>query len=311
MVAGSVPHVGAGESGLPQATKRKAKMDPTTQAPSSGPALRLLSAALDAREKGATERALEALDQAIDLDGRCTDAVRARGLLLMEMGELDLAAADLNRAVRLAPDSAYCELERGTVHLLRGRLEIALTAFERALALEPDLAAAHASRAAALLRLGRLEEALEAISNAVAARPDNDADLHNRAVVKTALGRHREAICDYERALAMNPKSGGSHNNLAWLLATTPDSALSDGPRALRHARAALEQGRIGAWLDTLAAAHAECGDFEAAVRAEAEAYSRSSPRNEAFRQRLQAYQEGLSYAAWRKRLAIGRRGKR
>ena len=79
----------------------------------------------------------------------------------------------------------------------------------------------------------------------------------------------------------------------------------------MRHARAALEHGRIGAWLDTLAAAHAECGDFEAAVKAEAEAYGRSSPRNEAFRQRLQAYQQGLSYAAWRRRLAISRRGKR
>jgi len=286
-------------------------MGSTTQAPCSGPALRLLSAALDSRREGDAKRALKALDRAVNLDGRCADAVRARGLLLMEMGELDRAAADLDRAVGLAPDCARCELERGTLHLVRGRLEEALTAFERVLALEPDLAAAHASRAAVLLRLRRLEEALEAISIAVAARPDSDGDLHNRAVVQTALGRHAEAIRDYERALAINSKSGGSHNNLAWILATTPDPALRDGRRALRHAHAALEQGRVGAWLDTLAAAHAECGDFEAAVRAEAEAYVRSSPRNEAFRQRLQAYQEGLSYAAWRKRLAIGRRGKR
>jgi len=177
-------------------------MDPMTQVPCSGPALRLLSAALDARQKGARERALEALDRAIDRDGRCADAVRARGLLLMEMGELDPAAADLDRAVRLAPDSACCELERGTVHLLRGRLEVALTAFERALALEPDLAAAHASRAAVLLRQGWLEEALEAISIAVAARPDSDGDLHNRAVVRTALGQHGEAIRDYDQGQA-------------------------------------------------------------------------------------------------------------
>ena len=277
-------------------------MDPIMQVPCSGPALRLLSAALDARQKGARERALEALDRAIYLDGRCADAVRVRGLLLMEMGKLDQAAADLDRVVRLAPDSACCELERGTVHLLRGWLEVALTAFERAIALEPDLAAAHASRAAVLLRQGWLDEALEAISIAVAARPDSDRDLHNRAVVRTALGQHGEAIRDYERALAINPKSGGSHNNLAWLLATTPDQSLRDGPRALRHARAALEQGRIGAWLDTLAAAHAECGDFEAAVRAEGEAHRRSKPSNEAFLQRLQGYQEGLSYTAWRKR---------
>jgi tetratricopeptide (TPR) repeat protein len=277
-------------------------MDATTQAPCSGPALRSLSAGLDAYREGDAERALAALDRAVDLDGLCADAIRARGLLLMEVGELDRAAADLDRAVRLVPDSARCELERGTVCLIRGRLKEALTAFERALALAPDLAAAHASRAAALFRLGRPEEALEAISIAVAARPDSDADLHNRAVVRTALGQYGEAIRDYERALAINPTSGGSHNNLAWLLATAPDPALRDGPRALRHARAALKRGHIGSWLDTLAAAHAECGDFKAAVRAEAQAYRRSSPGNEAFRQRLHAYQQGLSYAAWRKR---------
>jgi predicted Zn-dependent protease len=126
--------------------------------------------------------------------------------------------------------------------------------------------------------------------------------------VRTALGRHGEAIGDYERALAINPKSGGSHNNLAWLLATTPDPALRDGPRALRHAHAALKLGRTAAWLDTLAAAHAECGDFKAAVRAEVEAYRCSGGGNEAFRQRLQAYQEGLSYAAWRMRRRAGHR---
>lgn len=274
---------------------------PRTQPTCSESALRLLSAARGAHAEGDGVRALELIGRAVDLDGRCANAVRARGLLLMGEGELDLAAADLDQAARLAPDCARCELERGTVHLMRGRLEEALAASERALALEPNLAAAHASRAAVLLRLGRPEEALDAISIAVTARPDSDGDLHNRAVVQTTLGRHREAIRDYERALAINPKSGGSNNNLAWLLATTPDLALRDGPRALRHARTALEQGRAGAWLDTLAAALAECGDFEAAVTAEAEAYRRSSPRNEAFRQKIKIYREGLSYAAWRK----------
>jgi len=284
-------------------------MDPTMQTPCSGPALHLLSTAVDAHREGAAEYALEALDRAADLDGRCADVVRARGLLLLEFGELDRAATDLDRVVHLVPDCVRCELERGTVHLACGRLEVALAAFERALSMAPDLAAAHASRAAALLRLGRPQESLEAISVAVAARPDADRDLHNRAVVRTALGQHREAIRDYEQALAINPKSGGSHNNLAWLLATTTDHALRDGSRAVRHARAALEHGRVGAWLDTLAAAHAECGDFEAAVRAEAEAYARSSPSNETFRLRLEAYQQGLSYVDWRKRFVIGGRG--
>jgi tetratricopeptide (TPR) repeat protein len=284
---------------------------PKTPTRCSSLALALLSVALNARREGDAERALKVLDRAVSLDNRCADAIRARGLLLMEMGELERAATDLDWVVCLIPDCARCQLERGTILLARGRPEEALAAAQRALSLSPELPAAHASRAAALLRLGRPEEALEAISVAVAARPHSDRDLHNRAVVRTALGQHAEAIRDYERALAIDPTSGGSHNNLAWLLATTPDPALRDGPRALRHARAALEQARIAAWLDTLAAAHAECGHFEAAVRAEAEACRSFSPGNDAFCRRLQVYRDGLSYAAWRERHSAASPGDR
>jgi tetratricopeptide (TPR) repeat protein len=273
---------------------------PTTRSTCSDPALRLLHTALDTRGRGDRRRALDALDRAVALDGRCLDARRARGLLLMEMGRPDRALADLDAAARLDPDCARCALEQGTARLLAGRPAEAVEAFDRALALEPELAAAHASRAAALLQLGRPDEALKAISTARALRPDNDADLHNRALVRTVLGQYEVAIRDYERALALNPASGGTHNNLAWLLATAADPALRNGPRALRHARRAVQQDRNAGWLDTLAAAHAECGDFRSAVEAEAEACRRAGPRNEAFRRRLRAYRNGLTYAAWR-----------
>lgn len=238
-----------------------------------------------------------------------SDALRARARLSMEAGDLERAAADLERAVLLNPQCPQCELERGTVHLIRGSLEQALAAFERVLSLDPGSIAAQSSRALTLLRLGRLEEAFDAISMVIDARPDNDCDLHNRAVILSAMDRYREAIRDYEHALSINPKSGGSHNNLAWLLATVSDPALRDGQRALHHARAALEQGRSGAWLDTLAAAYAECGEFEAAVRIETEACRCTRPKNKAFRQTLEAYKAGLSYAAWRAKRARERAG--
>lgn len=59
---------------------------------------------------------------------------------------------------------------------------------------------------------------------------------------------------------------------------------------------------RNGAWLDTLAAAHAECGDFDTAVQLEIEAYEQSRRNNTSFLQRVGIYREGLSYTAWRER---------
>jgi arylsulfatase A-like enzyme len=65
------------------------------------------------------------------------------------------------------------------------------------------------------------------------------------------------------------PFSDGLHNTYAYLLATSPNETDRDGPEALRIAKRVtdeMSQPRPD-FLDTLAAAHAEVGDFANAVR--------------------------------------------
>ena len=40
------------------------------------------------------------------------------------------------------------------------------------------------------------------------------------------LGRTREAVAQYREALRLNPDLAGALNNLAWILATSPDVEL-------------------------------------------------------------------------------------
>jgi Tfp pilus assembly protein PilF len=82
------------------------------------------------------------------------------------------------------------------------------------------------------------------------------------------LGRTRQAQASYRGALRENPDLWQAANNLAWSLATSPRPKLRDGTESLRWAAHAAEltgHANPGV-LDTLAAAHAETGDFDAAI---------------------------------------------
>lgn len=97
-----------------------------------------------------------------------------------------------------------------------------------------------------------------------------------------ALGRGVEK--DYERAvrwLEEAASKGGrqGRNSLAWLLATCPEDAIRNGRRAIDILSPIVNRGeRNPILLDTLAAACAENGDFDAALRLVREAISKSDP---------------------------------
>ena len=104
----------------------------------------------------------------------------------------------------------------------------------------------------------------------LAKNPDAWAPRSSLVVIMRKQGRIDEMIAMCEDGVAR----GGRYepralNDLAWLLATWPDEAVRDGPRAVRLAeRAAALTGRKKPMtLDTLATAYAEVGRFDEAVR--------------------------------------------
>jgi Flp pilus assembly protein TadD len=85
-------------------------------------------------------------------------------------------------------------------------------------------------------------------------------------------GKVKEAMSEYEQALNIAPEDSAALNNLAWILATYSDASMRDGARAVTLATRAVQVsgGRNPSFVRTLAAAHAEVGQFaEAAGTAE------------------------------------------
>ncbi len=126
-----------------------------------------------------------------------------------------------------------------------------------------------------------------------------------RGVFWSERGEYDRALAVYEELLRDDPENLGALNNLAWLLATCPEAKLRDGKRAVELAARACQltlrlSGDLNSsYLDTLAAAHAEAGDFETAVEVQREAIGMLPPEDpnaKGFRDRLEGYTASKPY---------------
>ncbi|MHC4538826.1 MAG: WD40 domain-containing protein [Planctomycetota bacterium] len=85
---------------------------------------------------------------------------------------------------------------------------------------------------------------------------------------------YAKTIHDYKMALRLSPDYVPALNDLAWLLATCPKAEFRNGAEAIRHSTKAC---KLTGWKDyrcikTLAAAHAEAENFQAAIKYQNEA---------------------------------------
>jgi Tfp pilus assembly protein PilF len=111
-----------------------------------------------------------------------------------------------------------------------------------------------------------------------------------------------EARRNYEETVKAAPKSAIALNSLAWLLATCCDDSVCDGKLAVERATKLCE---LAAWNDprslhTLAAAHAEAGQFDVAVKRIKKALEHPQALGpallEAFKERLTLYEAHKPY---------------
>ena len=125
-------------------------------------------------------------------------------------------------------------------------------------------------------------EAISEYDDILLLDPENFLALRSRADAYLNVGKHQEAITDFEKALKIEPEDTTILNNLAWVLATSPDEKLRDGKRAVELATKACEltDYKLPHILSTLAASFAESGNFDTAVEWSQKAVDMDDPEN-------------------------------
>jgi tetratricopeptide (TPR) repeat protein len=213
-------------------------------------------------------KALEALNEAYKLQPADLRVLLVRASVYLELEELESALADVDQALKLSPGLSEAMRLRAALLDRMDRLDEAIAQFEEVLKANPDDLQLRLQLALYYSAKRRTRKAIETFSAVLEKHADNAIALRGRADALLGIGKQAEAVGDYEKALEQTPEDTGVLNNLAWVLATSPDEKLRDGLRAIELAKKACElteykQAHI---LSTLGASYAETGDFETAM---------------------------------------------
>jgi len=142
------------------------------------------------------------------------------------------------------------------------------------------------------LRETMVQREFQRVQRELQEHPDNS-ELHLLlGDLSYELGDIKVAINAYQEAIRLNPDDARSMNNLAWLLATSEDTALRDPPSALRLALRAATLEPAPHVLDTLAEAYFVNGHIQKAIEIETLALKKARKGRAYFEEQLRKFRE-------------------
>jgi tetratricopeptide (TPR) repeat protein len=197
-----------------------------------------------------------------------------RGYAYARLNQMAKAMEDYAQAIQFDPKYAEPYYDRGIAERAQGQLDEALSDFSEALRLNPRFAQAFIARASVFVRRHDLVKA--AADYGEASRTIDSVELEHRHILL---------------------------NDLAWMRATSSFETLRDGKEAVADA---IKANELVSWskkeyIETLAAAYAEAGNFDAAVNYQLWAASQYEARKDDQQERqkrVELYRQRKPYRA-------------
>jgi tetratricopeptide (TPR) repeat protein len=204
-------------------------------------------------QDGRSAEAVAELRHALKLDADYIKAHNNIALALVELGQLDEAAAHWKKSLELEPQPEIYS-DYGFTMARLGRPQDALAAYEKALELDPNCASAHFNLGVVSIQAGKFDEAESHYRAALRARP-NAETYNGLGFVLVAQGRFDEAVDQFKKAIEVNPEYAPAYNNLAETLAKQGklddaafyyDASLKQRPSASVHTELGIVLRKLG-----------------------------------------------------------------
>ncbi len=244
--------------------------------------------------KGEWDNAIKDFTECIRLDPNIKEGYNSRGIAWKGKKDYEKAVADYNEAIRLDPKYVNAYICRGNAWSAKKDYEKAIADYKEAIRLAPNYALPYRNRGHVWSAKKDYDKALADYNEAIRLDPNYAAAYNNRGNTWSAKKNYDKAITDYNEAIRLDPKNSGVLNSLAWLLATCPDAKARDGKKAVECALKGAEIDKSADMMDTVAAAYAEAGNFEEAIRWQERAVE--ADNTEELRRRLELYRKKQPY---------------
>ena len=246
------------------------------------------------------DKAIADFTEAIRLDPHDPIAYLHRGHAWAEQQQYDKAIADFTETIRLNPQDAYAVRSRGHAFVDKGDQTAAIADFTEAIRLDPREVTAYIHRGLLWQAKDEADKALADFDQAIRLDPQAAGPYLDRGVIWEDKRAYDKALADYDHAIQLAPKDARAHNARAWILATCADAKYRHGAKAVDSAKKACEltDWKEPMFLDTLAAAFAEAGDFASATKWQSKAIELATDPDDKqeFHARLKLYQDKKPY---------------
>jgi tetratricopeptide (TPR) repeat protein len=249
------------------------------------------------RSKGELDAAIKDASEALRLNPNAA-YYNNRALIWHAKKDYDKALADYSQALTMNPRYTLVFVNRATMWHAMKDYDKAIADTTQAIGFDAKYPAAYRIRGISFHGKKEYDKAIADLSRALEIDPKSAQTRADRGNAWAGKKEHEKARDDFNEAVRLEPTNAVTCAMAAFWLASCPEEKLRDGKRALDIAQKAYAEERSNPRvIEALAAACAEVGRFEEAIRLQERALADPQlQNNNEVRNRLECYRKKQPY---------------